>query len=340
MKDAIINPNSWQSNIPRRDLVESFPLPGPLLIWWETTNVCNFKCHFCPESLPNFMDISGGRGMLTVDQFVPIAQQIKAFGTVQKLEFYLMGEPFANPNLMQFVSHCHKNAVAPRLYITSNGSLIRGEKRYADICASGLNHLKVSIYGATQDAHERRTGSKTSLAQIRENILGLKRYRDERGLKLPVIYVKTITQTEEENAQFLEMFTEVADEISIQQWTNWNDQEKDYAPISKDAMLASQRYRFKKEVCPFPFYSLVIHSDLRVSACNVDWNKKAVVGDLNKQTLQEVWNGDVMRLFRLAHVKRRRCELDACKNCTFIHTTVDNMDGLTEDTFRARLAPR
>ena len=48
---------------------------------------------------------------------------------------------------------------------------------------------------------------------------------------------------------------------------------------------------FKKKTCPFPFYTLAIHSNLKVSVCCVDWNKKTVVGDPKINTLKEIWTG-------------------------------------------------
>lgn len=43
---------------PRIDLVSSIPLAGPLAVYVEPTNLCNFKCVFCPESFANFKEQS------------------------------------------------------------------------------------------------------------------------------------------------------------------------------------------------------------------------------------------------------------------------------------------
>ena len=35
------------------------PPAAPLNVYCEVTNLCNFTCHCCPESLPNFHRIQG-----------------------------------------------------------------------------------------------------------------------------------------------------------------------------------------------------------------------------------------------------------------------------------------
>nr|WP_325185729.1 SPASM domain-containing protein [uncultured Oscillibacter sp.] len=53
----------------------------------------------------------------------------------------------------------------------------------------------------------------------------------------------------------------------------------------------------KTVVCPFPFYSLTAAPDGIVSVCCSDWQRKLVIGDLTRQSLMEVWNGETLRTF-------------------------------------------
>ena len=121
------------------------------------------------------------------------------------------------------------------------------------------------------------------------------------------------------------------DEVGVEPVTNWNDPaEGNLSGLERDVLLGSDAFASPKEVCPFPFYTLAIHSDLRVSVCCVDWAKQAVVGDLRTQTLTQIWHGEELHAFRLAHIRRQRATLAACRDCTFLHTARDNMDAATE----------
>src|SRR5580658_3607377 len=75
-------------------LAKAVPLSGAREVYIETTNICNFKCVFCPESLPDYKARVGGNAMMSVDQFSILASQMKAMGTIKKIHFYVLGEPF------------------------------------------------------------------------------------------------------------------------------------------------------------------------------------------------------------------------------------------------------
>jgi len=339
MQSPIIPPAPYSSLRAgqRIDLAERIPLRGPLTIYVEPTNICNFKCVFCPESFANYKEAAGGHFQMSLDDFKTIAQQIKGLATVKTLNFYMMGEPFVNKRLPQFVSIAKKEAIAERVIVTSNGTLIK-PNIYQDICDSGLDYLRISIYGSNEDSHRANTQSPFRLAQIKENILGLKQFRDKRGQPHPFIYIKMLESADARyNIQFKQLFSEAGDEVLLEPVMNWNDPEEgNLSGLAKDTLLNGRYFLAKKEVCPFPFYTSVIHSDLSVSVCCVDWNKQTVVGNLRRESLADIWKGEALRTFQLTHLQRKRQELNGCKHCTYLHTAPDNIDSLTDGVFLAR----
>ena len=140
-----------------------------------------------------------------------------------------------------------------------------------------------------------------------------------------------------DNIQFKQLFAEAGDEVLLEPVMNWNDPEEgNLSGLAKDALLNRPYFLAKKEVCPFPFYTSVIHSDLSVSVCCVDWNKQTVVGNLRRESLADIWKGEALRTFQLTHLQRKRHELNGCKHCTYLHTAPDNIDSLTDGVFLAR----
>jgi radical SAM protein with 4Fe4S-binding SPASM domain len=148
------------------------------------------------------------------------------------------------------------------------------------------------------------------------------------------------TRSAEENAEFLSLFGGIGDEVALEPVMNWNDPEEgDLSQMERDARLSLDYYKLKKQVCPFPFYTLVVHADLRVSVCCVDWAKETVVGDLRHETLAQIWRGEKLRAFQLMHLQGRAGEHKACRDCTYRHTAPDNIDGLTAAEFLSRSTP-
>lgn len=324
-------------NRKRINLLEAVPLPAPLALYVEPTNVCNFRCVFCPESFKDYEDIAGGLFKLAPDDFERIASQVEDIGGVQTLNFYMMGEPFANRNLLDYISIAKERSLGRKLILTSNGSLLKKE-HYARLCGSRLDYLRISIYGSNEDTHRTNTDSQVKLARIRENVAGLKAFRNANGHATPHIYVKMIKSARaEENAEFLESFRNVGDEVALEPVMNWNDPEQgNLSGIDADRLQDDGFFANKKTACPFPFYTLVIHSDLKVSACCVDWDKKVIIGDLRTQTLRAIWHGEALRALQVAHLEGRRRSLSGCSNCTFLHTAPDNLDALAASDFLKR----
>ena len=53
-----------------------------------------------------------------------------------------------------------------------------------------------------------------------------------------------------------------------------------------------------KRLCFYPFYQVVVDYDGSVLLCTHDWGKKLIVGNLNHQTIHELWNNARIRQVR------------------------------------------
>jgi len=175
---------------PRVNLRDEVPLSYPLAIYVEPTNKCNFKCKFCPESFEDYSELSGGFSQLNLDQWHLIATEISSLTNgngVKTLNFYMMGEPFINKSLLTFVGDAKERGLSDKVIITSNGSLINPQI-HKDLIASGLDYLRISIYGATEADQKKNTQTNTPISKIRDNVHGLFKLRNDMGSIKPYIY--------------------------------------------------------------------------------------------------------------------------------------------------------
>lgn len=321
----------------RISLVDESPIAAPLTIYLEPTNICNFKCVYCPESFSDFEKKTGGFHQLSLPDFHRIADQIRELGAPKVLNFYMMGEPFANKNTIDFIRIAMNTRLAERICVTTNGSLLR-PATIDKLLDTGVDFIRISIYGGTPEAHARRTNSKIGFERIVEGVAQLHQQKKKRGLSSPHLYVKMIDGGDPvENEAFRHIFSGICDEIAIEPAMNWNDPEgSKLAQKPVESFIDSEYFRHKKSACPFPFYTLVIHSDLRVSPCCVDWEKTASVGNLRHETLSAIWRGRRMREFRLEHLRGNRRNLEACARCTYLFTVPDNVDMLVPDAYVSR----
>jgi hypothetical protein len=64
--------------------------------------------------------------------------------------------------------------------------------------------------------------------------------------------------------------------------------------------------------------SIMVLWDGRMSLCCFDGEGEVILGDLNTQTIREIYNGPLAVSYREAHAHNRRGELKLCASCTTI----------------------
>jgi len=320
---------------PRIDLTRAFPLPIPLTLYLEPTNVCNFRCVLCPESFPDYQEQAGYYQRMPLPLFEKIIADIRAMGRIRSLKLYFEGEPLLHPELHNMVAIARAAEIADRIEITSNGSLLT-EKRARQLIEAGLDYLQVSIYSVDEATHREITGIKNTPAQILQNVRRLIEMRHAAGLTKPFVYAKLMHDSPQGEMAFRSIYEGVADEIGVQYRHNWGGfvgvemLKRAYSPNQEQL---DRDFQYKKKACPFPFYLMAIKANGEVSACCVDWNGGVNIGDLRKQSLLEVWNGEKLRGLQRLHVAGKRGSIPACANCDALFTAPDMIDSLTLEEF-------
>lgn len=321
---------------------ELLPLAAPLGLCIEPTNRCNMKCRFCPVHLEEFPEIVGGLRFMDFSLFEKIIGDLKSMAhPLVNLNLYGDGEPFLNKQLLEMIRLAARAEVAKNIIVTSNGSAIT-EKTAEALINSGLTHLRISIYGMDDEFHRNITGSPVAPAQILANIQTLRMLRDQKGSQAPHIYVKMIgtSETRSQLDRFREAYGGVADEVNVEHPINWNgyngndlvgaidpEHECDLTQVQGWHKQKGQPNRHKK-ICTTPFLSLNVKSDGVVTICIVDWNKGTAVGNVNDESLTDIWHGERLREFRRLHIDGRRSENPSCSSCQVLYNSPDNIDAL------------
>jgi len=328
-------------NSPRVDLSQAVPLAAPFTVFIEPTNVCNFSCVMCPESFPDYQELAGYYQRMPMKLYEKILADLLELGRIKTLKFYFEGEPLLNPDLPKMIRMAKTAGVSDRVELTTNASLI-DDRRAAELVDSGLDYVRISIYSIDDQDHKTLTGSKFAPAQILENVKRLKRAREERGASNPVIYAQYLHESPMGEERFRKTYTGVADELGMDFRHNWNgsdQRDNGFVTIgySPDGEGLQRNFSSRKQVCPEPFYTLAVKANGDVSCCCIDWAGQLKVGSVRESTLAEIWRGEKLREIQRLHVAKRRVDIPACRDCTLIYNFPDNLDGLTEEEFMARM---
>ena len=319
----------------------------PLTLFVDPTNYCNFKCSFCPRSFDDYKKFIGKYTHMSLELFKKIAAEISLWGKLKSLKLYYIGEPFLNPEIIEFIKLAIYYDISERIEITSNGSVLNSKIADSLVNAaksySGIIYLRFSIYSVNQINHNQLTRSTMSIDRIKENIKYLRVARDIGKAQNIHIYAKMINTYSEDNELFIQSYKNIADETCIEEPMDWNSFEN-MSLLSKtykknELNEIKSKILGNRHACSYPFYSLTINADGSVVCCCVDWNRKTYIGNINKYSLKEIWEGQALRNFQLMHIEGHRSMNESCRNCTILHELpeTDNIDSITAEEYKRRI---
>jgi radical SAM protein with 4Fe4S-binding SPASM domain len=308
----------------RQPLNEIIPIPVPFVMYIDPTNLCNFRCKFCPTADKDLLkQVGRPSGLMHMDLFKKIVDELKLFDEKLKLiSMYKDGEPLVNKKLPEMVQYLKDANVTERIWTKTNGALLNPNLNQRLIDA-GLDMINISVEQVNADGYMKIAEAKIDYEAFRNNIQDL--YNRRGNCK---IYIKIADAhlTAEEIKKFYADFENMSDYISVEKLMGWS-----YSSV-KDFTLGTHPDTYDglplvpKEVCAYPFYVMAINFDGTVSLCGNDWSHGTVVGDVNTQTLQEIWNGDRLFEFRKMMLEGRRRENRACGDCYYLQIVPDNID--------------
>lgn len=300
-------------------LVKQLPLDTPLSVMIDPSNACNFKCVFCPTGDPELLDQAGRNlKVMSLSTFTIITRQLEAFPCpIPVVHLYKDGEPLANKDLPNMIRKLKEAELAERVETTSNGGLLTREMA-RQLCAAGLDAIRFSIYGTTEQEMVDTARGHATLAEIMENIAFLASHRDAHNYPLH-IHCKIVDAdlSKEQKIRFREMFNPICDSLEVTPLMDW--------PGAGTTMVDEVSRRV---VCPEPFMKLAINSNGDVGVCCVDWSHHPdlLLGNVNDCSLKSMWEGKRLQTIRKLHLGSLRGKLAPCASCDYMQGVRDSAD--------------
>ena len=283
----------------------------PEKLAFEITSICDSKCIHCPRH-----EMDRPMRPMEFELFKKMIDQAVDL-EIPELCPNGYGEIMTLRNMDQYFSYISSKGFPFRITINTNAFRMTDEK-IETLIRHKVSLLNICIDGATAETFENiRIGLK--LQQIEDNVLRLMKMREERNLDFPKVrigFVK-IPQNEKEIPSFIEKWTGKVDFVGTDGFSNRLGGVKgplaELGTSSTESIAASQR----PSTCVLPFKELNIWADGKAVLCCNDWNEEAVVGDLNIQSITEIWHGAPLKMARHLHRACRGGEMAICAKCNY-----------------------
>ena len=300
----------------------------------ENVSRCNYRCTMCQVSDwgPSYQRARD----LKVEEFKNLIDE--QYGLIE-IKLQGMGEPLLGRDaFFEMIQYARSKHIWVRT--THNGSLLHYRNNYQKLIDSGINEVQLSIDGATKETFENiRHGSRFEL--VRDNCKLINDYCNDQGLLRTRMW--TVLQNKNVH-EFLDLvdlahqmdFKRLTYALTLSEWGQDHWARANREVTVEDLVtpeLANQAIDMGRELgvevtfwnitekfstespdtlCIWPFERAYISSDLRAVPCCMIANPEVLdLGDASNFT--EVWNSEVYREFRRAHLEGRIPE--PCRLC-------------------------
>jgi radical SAM protein with 4Fe4S-binding SPASM domain len=288
----------------------------PISISIEPTTSCNLRCPECPSGLRSF---TRPTGMMKMDLFESIVDQLPE---LSYLIFYFQGEPYLHTGLLDMVSYASKKKIYTA---TSTNAHFLNDEAARKTVESGLDRLIISIDGTEQETYQSyRVGGK--LDKVIEGTKNVLHWKKVLNSKTPHVIFQFLVVKPNEHQ--IEDVKTLANQLGVDEVKLKTAQIYDFENGSELIPSIDKYSRYKKSEngsysikngllneCWKMWHSCVITWDGKVVPCCFDKDAHYVLGDLNKNSFAEIWQGPKYNEFRKT-LFASRSEIEMCRNCT------------------------
>ncbi len=277
----------------------SLTFPSDLYI--EPTNNCNLNCVMCPRKLS-----SRKIGYMDFELFKKIIDESVQYGKRGVITLHKDGEPLLHPQLGQMIAYVKEKMAAHILRLSTN-ALLLDEVRSKELILSGLDAITISLDGTNEETYRKIRGG--DYHKVVNNTLRFIKIRNDMCRTRPWVTLQMIktADTVGQISHFKELWRPVADAIEIKEFLNWG------------GTIPAEEVRLpnldSREPCLDLWTYLTINWDGYGSICCLDFDCKGIVGDVNQQSLKEIWDGKGISQYRLTHINHLWQQVPLCKDC-------------------------
>jgi len=291
----------------------------PAIFSFELTNLCPFKCIMCPRT-NNMTRAEGHMSFETfkkaVDEFVLLNPE---YARNQEVWLHGFGESLVHPEFAKFMRYAIDKGVNAGLSINP---LMLTKKVASDLLDAAPAHLYVALDGHDDESFEKIRGVPNAYHKSKRRLLKFLQEKERRGVTTRITLCMIDFPNNRQSIDELESFwnsQEGIDIFSAKPFVNWDGKAEDVNLLIDPAQKPKPRQ--EKVLCDFPWEKMTVSWDGHVVPCCFDYNKKYTLGNINEQSLLEIWNGEKMHALR-REMMCNKVSNPLCAGCDYLYQDI------------------
>ena len=277
----------------------------------EPTNVCNHACLFCPNH-----KLLRRRSVIDKDLAKRVIKEAYDLG-VRRAAFFIMGEPLLCKDTLEYYRYATSLGYT-FLFLTTNGSLATKEK-IEEIFASGIDSLKFSINGGSQETYKKIHG-KDDYNKAMEALRYAREYRDKHNIDCRILSSYIVTRLNvHEIKQHYENIKNYVDDFAFFGMATYASEvleETEGLKTDFDSNGAEHVEFSTSSPCALLQNTICVTSEGYLVCCVTENYNMAALEDLHIMSLKDAWYGERMLSVRKMHLLNN-IDKTVCGNCVY-----------------------
>jgi len=280
--------------------LQHYDFPVDVIV--EVTRYCNLKCIMCP-----YPTLKRSQGNMKFDIFKKIVDEVAHESPKSRIWLAIMGEPlYLKDKLSRYIQYA-KEAGVETINLNTNAVLLT-KKLSKELINSGVDKIIISIDADTESVYDQiRVGG--DLNKVKENVQHLLEQIKESKSKKPEVITQFIVMEENEHEMdnFKEYWLERGAVVKIRPKLGWC--------YSVDSSILEQTEKVETRFpCSWITRTVSIHWDGKFSQCDADYEGIYSPGDINNQTIKEIWTNELQK--RRDRHWNNDYNFEPCNNCS------------------------
>jgi len=270
----------------------------------ETVYACNSRCTMCSINWDN-----GKSAKLNVQLFDKFVDEVKEYSNwVKAICLQGAGEPTLDTQLPERVKRL-KDAGIKKVYFSTNGQLLNQELTQK-LINSGLDDLRISFDAITPEIYK-KIRPNLNFETVMTNALNAIQLRDAINPKMVIrMRLVILDENKHEVPKWLAFWENKLSEHDLAEAVPSHTFGNQWKAESDESIS-----QFADKPCLSLFSTMILDSDGIAGLCCADCNGKYNMGDFSRQTIKEIWNGEMFAKFREYHLTSQRNCIDMCRGC-------------------------
>lgn len=285
----------------------------------ETCNNCNAHCIMCPKGQKGTHSIQ----LMEDAVFDKIVEELHDYNHwIEMICLNSDGEPLLDKNIAARIRKL-KDIGIKHVNISTNAQLLTKEK-VQELLEAGLDDIRISLDGYKKETYESvRKGLNYDI--VKTNVLNLIEMRNladnNMEIRIRMVELEENAGEREEWLNYWKSKVNKTDKVQLMPMHTWSGK---VAEEKRERILF-----YADKPCISVFSSFTINYDGIVQLCDSDIEQQVVVGDIKKESIREIWQGEKFEKIRKHHADGERNNIEICRGCD--HWSREFKENITKD---------